>query len=120
MTVPRYRENPFIVKLSMLCPGKSQKHQLTLYKGQVWREKSYLELCNHNMIDIVYDKSSFYDQSVELMQQNGKLFVPPLPGDGFINDQTRIPYVKMTNILCNVLFLTDISPGTYGQRKVSK
>ena len=44
------------------------------------------------MIDIVYDESSFFLQSVELMQQNGKLFVPPLPGDGFINDQTRIPY----------------------------
>ena len=93
--MPKYRDNPLIIPFSLLCPGISQNtkhHHLSLYKGQVWREKSYLELCNHNMIDIVYDKSSFYDQSVELMQQNGKLFVPPLPGNGFINDQTRIPY----------------------------
>ena len=51
--MPRYRQNPHIIPFSMLCPGISQNskhHQLTLYKGQVLREKSYLELCNQNTL----------------------------------------------------------------------
>ena len=85
--MPRYRENPFIVKLSMLCPGKSQKHQLTLYKGQVWREKSYLELCNRNAINIAYNRFALYAE--DIMEQNGELYVPPVPMI-FISEESSI------------------------------
>ena len=88
--MPRYRENPFVVKFSMLCPGKSQSHQLTLYKGQVWREKSYLELCNRNVLNVVYDPIAL--SPGDIMEQNGELYVPPVPGWGFIIDSTQIPW----------------------------
>ena len=105
MTVPRYRENPLIVKFSLLCPGISQNtkhHQLTLYKGQVWREKSYLELCNHNVLNIVYET----DMPNDIMEENGELYVPPVPGLGFIIDRSQIPwdsemlqsFAELTNI----------------------
>ena len=85
--MPRYRENPFIVKFSMLCPGKSQKHQLTLYKGQVWREKSYRELCNRNAINVEYDRFALYAE--DIMEQNGELYVPPVPRI-FISEESSI------------------------------
>ena len=93
--MPRYRENPLIVKFSMLCPGISQNtkhHQLTLYKGQVWREKSYLELCNHNVLNILYDWTANHDGDRWPIEQNGELYVPPVPGFGFIDDYTLIPW----------------------------
>ena len=110
MTVPRYRENPLIVKFSLLCPGISQNtkhHQLTLYKGQVWREKSYLDLCNHNVLNIIYDWSA----SGWPIEQNGDLYVPPVPGYGFIFDFSQIPwdsemlqsFAELTNIT-NITF----------------
>ena len=107
MTVPRYRENPLIIPFSMLCPGISQNtklHHLTLYKGQVWGEKSYLELCNHNRLNVVYGRSANgWDWPFE---QNGELFAPPIPGKGFTRDATQIPwdgeimqsFTELTNI----------------------
>ena len=103
--MPRYRENPLIVKFSLLCPGISHNtkhHQLTLYKGQVWREKSYLELCNHNVLNIVYET----DMPNDIMEENGELYVPPVPGLGFIIDRSQIPwdseiiqsFAELTNI----------------------
>ena len=105
--MPRYRENPLIIPFSMLCPGISQNtkhHHLTLYKGQVWGEKSYLELCNHNVLNVAYDRSAIYHD--DILEQNGELFVTPVPGWGFINDAAQIPwdseilqsFAELTNI----------------------
>ena len=114
MTVPKYRENPLIKPFSLLCPGISQNskhHQLTLYKGQVWGEKSYLELCNHNRVNIVYfQKANSVDTAIWPMEINNELYVPPVPGRGFITDQTNIPwdseilqsFAQMTNITFNL------------------
>ena len=96
----------------MLCPGLSQNtkhHQLTLYKGQVWREKSYLKLCNHNVLNIVYDWTANWDTKKSLpmtLSLNGELYVPPVPGLGFIIDRSQIPwdsemlqsFAELTNI----------------------
>ena len=112
--MPRYRENPLIVKFSLLCPGISQNtkhHQLTLYKGQVWREKSYLDLCNHNVLNILYDMFANHDSDSFPIEQNGELYVPPVPGSGFIIDTTQIPwdsemlqsFAELTNIT-NITF----------------
>ena len=116
MTVPRHRENPLIIKCSMLCAGISQNtkhHHLTLYKGQVWEEKSYLELCNHNALNIVYHMwSTNFQNFLQFPQnfpieQNGELSVPPVPSElGFNRDYTQIPwdseilqsFAKLTNI----------------------
>ena len=90
--MPRYRENPLIVKFTLLCPGISQNskhHQLTLYKGQVWREKSYLELCDENVLNVLYNSKSGTEDN---MQKNGELYVPPVPGRGFIIDSSQIPW----------------------------
>ena len=82
VTVPRYRENPFIIPFSMLCPGISQNtkhHQLTLYKGQVWGEKSYPKLCDNNILSILYD--GFEWGGVGSNQViSGELYEPPIPG----------------------------------------
>ena len=92
MTVPKYRENPLIIKSSMLCPGISQNtkhHHLTLYKGQVWREKPYLELCDHNGLNIVYGLNANFDKDRWPIEQNGELSVPPVPGKGFRDGLTQ-------------------------------
>ena len=102
VTVPGYRENTLIMPFSMLCPGISQNtkhHQLTLYKGQEGREKSYVELCNHNVLNIALSHV-FWNSA------NGELYVPPAPSRGFINEETKIPldseivqsFAKLTNI----------------------
>ena len=102
--MPTYRENPLIIPFSMLCPGISRNmkhHYLTLYKGQVWEEKSYLEICNHNVLDIVYDPH-FSD----IMELNRELYVSPVPGYRFKRDWTQIPwdgeilqsFAQLTNI----------------------
>ena len=92
VTVPRYRENSLIIPFSMLCAGISQNtkhHHLTLYKGQVWREEPYHELCDNNILNVVYDRTNLLDGDLE---KNGKLYVPPVPGIGFIkDDSTQIP-----------------------------
>ena len=88
----------------MMCAGISQNtkhHQLTLYRGQVWREKSYTELCNHNLLDIVFD-SRFTKYGDIIESWNRELYVPPVPGKAFtdgranglgFNDRyTQIPY----------------------------
>ena len=111
--MPRYRENPLIIPFSMLCPGISQNtklHHLTLYKGQVWGEKSYLELCNHNVLNIVFDPiGSLYSE--DIMEQNGELYVPPVPGEGFIRDKTMIPWDS--EILQSFAELTNITNITF-------
>ena len=106
--MPRYRENPLIIPFSMLCPGISQNtklHHLTLYKGQVWGEKSYLELCNHNVLNIVFDLPW------ESFEKNGDLYVPPVPGIGFINDDSLIPWDS--EILQSFADLTNITNITF-------
>ena len=94
----------------MLCPGISQNtkhHHLTLYKGQVWEEKPYLELCNHNVLNIVYSWTANYGSDRWPIEQNGELHVPPVPSSrGFIRGDTQIPwdseilqsFAKLTNI----------------------
>ena len=112
MTVPRDRENPFIIIFSMLCPGISQNtklHHLTLYKGQVWGEKSYLELCNHNLLNIVFDP--IYVRPEDIMEKNGELYVPPVPGKGFIREDSLIPWES--EILQSFAELTNINNITF-------
>ena len=107
--MPRYRENPLITPFSMLCPGISQNtkhHHLTLYKGQVLGEKSYLELCNHNILNIMYSQNANWDSDRFPIEQNGELYVPPVPGLGFFFDNSQIPwdsemlqsFAELTNI----------------------
>ena len=106
--MPRYRENPLITPFSMLCPGISQNtkhHHLTLYKGQIWREESYLELCNHNVLNIVYGLPN------DIIEENGELYVPPVPGHGFISDSTQIPWDS--EILQSFAELTNITNITF-------
>ena len=89
----KYTENSAIIPFSMFCPGISQNtkhHHLTLYRGQVWEKKSYIELCNNNVLNIAFDPSSLFggtmaalfDSSLgsgDVMEQNGELYVPPIP-----------------------------------------
>ena len=108
MTVPIYRDNPLIMEVSMLCPGISQNtklHHLTLYKGQIWEEKPYPELCNHNVLNIVYDKYGLIPG--DRMAKYNELYVPPVPGEGFIKDKTNIPWDS--EILQSFAQLTDIT-----------
>ena len=113
MIVPRYRENPLITQLGLLCPGISQNsehHHLTLIRGQVLGEKSYPELCNDNILNILYDPDTieFFDPIYDMsdhdfgtmghnskkhdkMEQDGELYVPPLPGLAF-TDGRRVGF----------------------------
>ena len=116
MTVPRYRENPLIIKSSMLCPGISQNtkhHHLTLYKGQVWREKPYLELCDHNVLNIVYHHTANFnsDRDRWSIEQNGELSVPPVPGKGFRDGLTQTAWDS--EILQSFTELTNITSITF-------
>ena len=114
VTVPRFSETSLSMPFSMLCPGISQNtklHHLTLYKGQVWGEKSYFELCNHNLLNIVYSWSANGDSDRWPIVQNGELYVPPIPGEGFINDYTRIPWDS--EILQSFTELTNITNITF-------
>ena len=89
----RYRKNPHITPFSLLCPGisrNSKNHHLSLYKGQVWEKKSYFELCDNNVLKVVYGQTAMTEDK---MEQNGELYVPPTPGIGFITDDfTQIPW----------------------------
>ena len=110
--MPRYRENPLIIKSSMLCPGISQNtkhHHLTLYKGQVWREKSYAELCNQNVLNVAYDPIAVLYG--DIMEQNGELYVPPVPGKGFREDRTAI--AGESEMLQSFAELTSITSMTF-------
>ena len=107
----KYTENSAIIPFSMICPGISQNtkhHHLTLYKGSVGREKSFHELCNHKVINIVYDPSALYEG--DIIEHYGELYVPPEPGVGFIEDQTQIPWdsqiLKSFTELANISFIT--------------
>ena len=120
--MPRHRENPLIIPFRMLCPGISQntkQHHLTLYKGQVWQEKPYLELCNHNVLNIVYDSHTNYHSDLWPIEMNGTLHVPPVPSErGFIRAATQIAwdseilqsFAKLTNIT-NIIFRSYHSNG---------
>ena len=111
--MPSYRENSLIIPFKMLCPGISQNtkhHQLTLYKGQVWREKSYLELCNHNVLNIVYDLSTINKGTpyhIKTIVNDGELYVPPVPDKW----NTMIPWD--TEILQSFAELTNITRMTF-------
>ena len=80
----------------MLCPGISQNtkhHHLTLYKGQVWGEKSFLDLCDNNVLSIVYDTHYDYGSDMaEDLVQLGELYIPPSPWRGFYEGRTSIPH----------------------------
>ena len=109
VTVPKYRENSLITPFSMLCAGISQNfdhHQLTLYKGQVWGGKSYSELCDNNILSIVYhpDTIDFFEidgigdgdgimgrnaLNRDKMEQDGELYVPPVPGKAFTDGRAN-------------------------------
>ena len=118
--MPLYIENPLIIPFSMLCPGISQNtkhHHLTLYNGQVWEEKPYLELCNHNVLYILHDISANFNSVRWPIMQNDELHVPPVPGVGFTLERTQgqIPwdseilqsFAGLTNIT-NMKFISDV------------
>ena len=64
---------------------------MNLFKGQVWEEKSYAELCGNNILNVVYNQRAMLTE--DIMKKNGKLYVPPTPGIGFIRDDfTQIPW----------------------------
>ena len=93
--MPRYRENPLLIPFTMLCPGISQnteQHQLTFFNGQILEEKSYLELCNNNVLNILYSWTSNWNIEKNPIEKIGKLYVPPELGLGFIEDGTQIPW----------------------------
>ena len=118
----RYIKNPLITPFSLLCPEisrNSKNHHLSLYKGQVWREKSYPELCDNNILKIIYGRTNMTEDK---MEKNGELYVPPTPGIGFINDDfTQIPwnseilqsFAEMTRIT-HITFLFH-DPINYGE-----
>ena len=125
VTVPTYRENPLIVPFIMLCPGISQvtkHHHLNMYKGKVWREKSYVEICNHNVVNILYDPLRSYLFDGDILEKNGKLHVPPIPGWGFISDETQIPWdseiLQSFAKLTNITNFTFIPFDFYGKRRI--
>ena len=100
--MPRYRENPLIIPFSMLCPGISQNtkhHQLTLYKGQVWRTKSYLELCDNNFVQVQYNLGS----SEEVLEQNGEL-VP----SGFNGNAIKAKFGPRSTHVTNLPYESEI------------
>ena len=94
----------------MLCPGISQNtelHHLTLYKGQVWEEKPYPELCNRNALNILYTYSANWDSYKYPLEQNGELYVPPLSQNGLSLEMSQIPWDS--EILQSFAQLTDIT-----------
>ena len=107
---------------TMFCPGISQNsklHHLTLNKGQVLTEKSYFELCDHNVFNVFYLSPDRINWGLP-PEKNGKLIVPPVPGQGFIIDDSMIPWdteilhsfaeiTKTTNITFYSRY--DIMPG---------
>ena len=102
----------------MLCPGISQNtklHHLTLYKGQIWREKSYSSLCNHNVI--LYN---YLDNDEYFIDNDGDLNVPPMPGFGFTQDKSRIPWdSEILQSFAEMTNSTDIivrSPDSYDKK----
>ena len=92
-----------------------------MYKGQVWMEKSYVELCNQNILSILYDPyidevTRKYPQTLEMTND---LNVPPAPGHGFIFDDTQIPYdseiLQSFAELTKATFLMITSLNDYGE-----
>ena len=111
VTVPSYRENRFITPFSMLCAGISQNtrlHHLTVAKGHV-RGKSYHKICDNNILNIVYE-TMYLDHS-DIMEQNGKLYVPPTPGRIFTNDRETLAWDS--EILQSFTQLTHITNITF-------
>ena len=92
--MPRYRENPLVIPFSMFCAGisrNSEHHHLTLSNGQVMTDKSYLELCDNNFINIAYD--TWYDIHYDMVpQDDGTLYIPPSPGIGFNGFRANIAH----------------------------
>ena len=107
--MPRYRENTPFMEVRMLCPGISQNtklHHLTVYKGQIWREKPYPELCNHNGPVIIRYTPTANRRDYPL-EQNGELYVPPVPSILFINNGDMVAWDS--EILQSFAQLTDIT-----------
>lgn len=117
VTVPIYRETSLYFRISMLCPGISQntkQHQLTLYNGQVWRSKAYQELCDNRLLGIAYNPYP-YLHKYDIMEQNGELYVPPVPGYRFIRGGTMISWDS--EILQSFAELNNITQITFVYRK---
>ena len=110
--MPIYGENPLITPFSMLCPGisHSSKHNhLTFFNGQVLGKKSYLELCNNNVLNIIACGGTL-DMDVGdswLIEENG----------GVSNDASKIPSDR--EILQSFAWLTNITTMTF-HRDLSK
>ena len=69
-----------------------------------------MELCDNNILNVMYSPRAMWTE--DIMEQNGKLYVPPVPGVGFINDDfTQIPW--NSEILQSFAELTHISHITF-------
>ena len=87
-----------------------KQQRITLHRGQVWKEKSYHELCNHNVLNIVFDPPNM--DYGDIMEQNYELYVPSVPGRQFNEDYwTKIPWDS--EILQSFTLLTDITNITF-------
>ena len=98
----------------MVCPGISQntkQHHLNLYKGQVWKEKAYVELCNQNVLSILYDGfQRDYDIQKWPQRPHNELVVLPVPSYRFLHDQEGQGQIPWDNeILQSFTELTNIT-----------
>ena len=112
--MPRYRENRLITPFSMLCAGISQNtrlHHLTVAKGHV-RGKSYIEICDNNILDIVFDRTYMYYD--DILEQNGELYVPPTPGWLFRDDRAILAWEsEMLQSFAELTHITNITFHSY-------
>ena len=101
----------------MLCAGISQNtrlHHLTVAKGHV-RGKSYIEICDNNILNIVYEPTALYPE--DKIEENGELYVPPTPGYIFRDDRETLAwdseilqsFAELTHITNITLFSYDPS-----------
>ena len=99
----------------------SKAYQLNLFKGQVWEEKSYAELCGNNILNVVYNQRAMLTEDIMNKNfqvssfKNGKLNVPPTPGIGFIRDDfTQIPWnSEILQSFSELTHSTDITVSYY-------
>ena len=116
MTVPRYRENPFIIKSRLLCPGISQNtkhHHLTLYNGQVPKEKPFLEFCNQNFITfmVIPDETMEDEWWWDEIRNTNKLYeIPDIENPGWRTFHQGRPAIAFDiEILESLARLTNIT-----------
>ena len=106
-------------------------HHLTLYRGQVWGSKTYHDLCNNNVLYVLSESNDVglrSQNNIEKIEENGQLYVSPVPGWGFIHKASMIPwhseilqsFAELTNSAQNMLFTTTTTDRTQVSIKVGQ